>query len=130
MPFNAKDSSLVHELALSPTLFGEEGVEGLKHQMAVVADDLVPDAIGACGEVPNEEELFLFCSDFGDGPEEVALRVQESYGPEDTVGRLIALWLESLFEQPAEEVEIGQVALSDELDVALMMRELKRRAHD
>ena len=59
--------------------------------MAVVADDLVPDVIRACGEVPNKLELIVLCSDFSNGPEEVALRVHENYGPEGVVGRLVVL---------------------------------------
>ena len=91
MAFDARDGISVHELAVSPTRPGEEVVEGLKHQVAVVADDLVPDVVRACGEVPDEVELIVLCSDFSNGPEEVALRIHECYGPEGVVGRLVVL---------------------------------------
>jgi hypothetical protein len=35
-----------------------------------------------------------------------------------------------MFELPAEELDVGNIAPSDELEVALVVRELQRWAHD
>ena len=127
---DAEDRVAVHLQRLKPFAFREVVVVELDHEVAVVADHVVPDFFRACREVPDEVELPGFHSYFGDGPEEVALRVHEGEGPEDVVGRFVVLRLQPVFKLAAEVLQVGDVALSYELVVALVMRELERGAND
>ena len=80
--------------------------------------------------MPHNVEVPRFCSDLSNGPKEITLWVHEGEGPEGTVGRFVVLRQQPLLELPEEELEVGDVAPSDELEVALVVRELQRRAHD
>jgi len=88
---NANNCVAIYWLAAQPFPLSEEVVEALKHQLAVEANHVVPGVFRACREVPNEVELSILSSDFGNGPEEITFWIHEGKGPEDMIWRFAAI---------------------------------------